>query len=445
MSNPCDLNSKSFLNNLFLKISVGDMSPYCKVDTSFSLSGTILGLSTSGMVLKTNTGTEVSIPAGSTNFSIPISLGLGARYTLSIVSQPSTIVCLVYSGWEGVISVENTGIQIICHTTTAKRVYGQNGSFTSNNFGLTANSLYTPYQALVDSNGLLISDFGNNRVLYYSGTDITASSVYGQVDLSSAMIGTSTTQINRPRGLTKDRQGLFITDANNNRALYFEGNNSFASRVYGQPDFISSAPNQGGSTASNTLATPYGMTRDASGLYIVDQGNNRVLYYMDGSIFPSRVYGQVDFLSSNTGTTATSLVSPEGVSVSSEGVYIADTGNNRVLFYPGTSTLATRVYGQPDFFSNLANNGSIGAGTLNSPKAVLAFGGDVWIVDSFNNRVLLFSGLNTTASKVFGQSGSFISSTSNATATTFFQPQGISIGQDGIYIVDTDNNRVLVF
>lgn len=49
------------------------------------------------------------------------------------------------------------------------------------------------------------------------------------------------------------------------------------------------------------------------------------------------------------------------------------------------------------------------------------------------------------ASKEFGQNGSFITSSSNATATTFFQPQGISIGQDDIYIVDTDNNRVLVF
>ncbi|WP_232227592.1 NHL repeat-containing protein [Leptospira wolbachii] len=439
------MNSKAFFRNLILKNFAGDSSAYCKVDLSFSLSGTIFGLTTSGMVLKTITGTEVSIPAGSTRFSIPISLGVGARYTLSISSQPETIVCLVHTGWEGVVPNGISDIKIVCHSTVAKRVYGQSGSFISNGFGLSADFLYTPYQALADGNGLFVSDFGNNRVLYYPGTGTTASFVYGQLDFSSALVGTSTTEINRPRGLIKDKQGLYITDANNNRALYFEGTNSFSTRVYGQLDFVSAAPNQGGATASNTLATPYGMTRDANGLYIVDQGNNRVLYYNDGSILPTRVYGQNDFLSNNTGSTATSLVSPEGVSVSSEGVYIADTGNNRVLFYLGTSTIATRVYGQPDFVSNVANNGTIGSGTLNSPKAVLAFGGDLWIVDSFNNRVLLFSGTSTTASKVFGQNGSFVSSTSNATATTFFQPQGISVDQDGIYIVDTDNNRVLVF
>ncbi|EMY71085.1 NHL repeat-containing protein [Leptospira vanthielii] len=445
MVNPCDLNSESFFRNLILKNFAGDSSPYCKVDFTFSLSGTILGLTTSGMVLKTITGTEVSIPAGSTQFSIPISLRVGARYTLSISSQPETIVCLIHSGWEGVVPDGISDIRIICHSTAAKRVYGQSGSYTSNGFGLSANFLNTPYQALADGNGLFVSDFGNNRVLYYSGTDTTASLVYGQLDFSSAAVGTSTTEINRPRGLTKDKQGLYITDADNNRALFFVGTNSIATRVYGQPDFVSAAPNQGGATASNTLSTPYGMTRDANGLYIVDQGNNRVLYYNDGSLLPSRVYGQSDFLSNNTGSTATSLVSPEGVSVSPEGVYIADTGNHRVLFFAGTNTIATRVYGQPDFVSNLANNGTIGAGTLNSPKAVLAFGGDLWIVDSFNNRVLLFSGTSRIASKVFGQNGSFISATSNATATTFFQPQGISVDQDGIYIVDTDNHRVLVF
>ncbi len=48
----------------------------------------------------------------------------------------------------------------------------------------------------------------------------------------------------------------------------------------------------------------------------------------------------------NGGITANSLKSPSGGFVDSSGVYIADVGNMRVLFYSGTSTTATRVYGQ---------------------------------------------------------------------------------------------------
>lgn len=411
------------------------------MDTSFSLNGTIVGLSTSGMILRTNTGTEISIAAGSTSFSIPVSLGLGARYTLSIASQPSSIVCIVHSGWEGVIPAGITGIQIICHTTTANRVYGQL-NFNSNINGIGPDLLNSPSNVIADGKGIYLSDFGNNRILYYSGLNTSATGVIGQTDLISNISGVSTTEINQPRGLAKDLYGLYVADSGNYRALYFEGLYSAASRVYGQPDFISSGLT---APASDSLGGPYAIARGSAGFYIVDNGNNRVLYYPDGSNVATRVYGQLNFTSNGTGTTASTLVGPEGVSISSDGVYIADTGNNRVLYYPGTSTTATRVYGQPDFVSSNPNNGFIGAGTLNSPKAVFAFGGDLWIADTFNNRVLLFSGINTIASKVFGQNGSFTSSTNNTTASTFFQPQGISIDQNGIYIVDTVNHRVLVF
>ncbi|MBK9498250.1 MAG: hypothetical protein IPO06_02515 [Leptospiraceae bacterium] len=37
---------------------------------------------------------------------------------------------------------------------------------------------------------------------------------------------------------------------------------------------------------------------------------------------------------------------PWGVAVDAGGVYIVDSKNHRVLYYPGTSTTATRVYGQ---------------------------------------------------------------------------------------------------
>ena len=51
-------------------------------------------------------------------------------------------------------------------------------------------------------------------------------------------------------------------------------------------------------------------------------------------------------IANNGGISADSLSGPSGVFADATGVYIADTSNNRVLFYPGNSTTATRVYGQ---------------------------------------------------------------------------------------------------
>ncbi|TGK55385.1 hypothetical protein EHQ16_08480 [Leptospira kanakyensis] len=446
LSNSCDLNSKEFLNSILSKFALADFSPHCSVSTALSLSGSIVGLTTSGMVLRTSTGSELSVPPGATSFSIPIASGFGSKYTLSIAKQPDTIACVVHNGWEGTLILGISNIQIICHTTTAKRVYGQLDfiSATSAN-PPNQNSLSSPSFVLADELGIYVSDSGNTRVLYYSGDITSASRVIGQANFGSNAFATSSSGIAYPTGLAKDSFGLYLADLNNFRVLYFEGTNNIASRVYGQVDFNTavSAPY----AAADVITGPYGMAADKDGYYVVDNSNHRVLYFPNGSYSASRVYGQTSFTGNTSNCTATTLGSPEGVAVSSDGVYIADTGNHRVLFYPGTSTTATRVYGQPNFTSNLGNNGGIGAGTLNAPRGVFAMGGDVWIADTTNNRILLYSGTNTTASKVFGQSGngSFTLSASGLSATALSFPQSISINGEGIFVADSINHRVIMY
>ena len=71
-------------------------------------------------------------------------------------------------------------------------------------------------------------------------------------------------------------------------------------------------------------------------------------------------------------------------------LYVTDYLNNRVLFYPFGSTTATRVYGQGgSFTSNAANNGGVSANSLTQPRAVaLDCSGNVYVADIVNNRVL---------------------------------------------------------
>ena len=76
-----------------------------------------------------------------------------------------------------------------------------------------------------------------------------------------------------------------------------------------------------------------------------------MLFYPSGSTTATRVYGQLGSFTTNTpnngGVSANSFCDPLGVALDSSGnLYVADYGNNRVLFYPAGSTTATRVYGQ---------------------------------------------------------------------------------------------------
>ena len=126
--------------------------------------------------------------------------------------------------------------------------------------------------------------------------------------------------------------------------------------VYGQGgSFTSGTANNGGVTA-NSLSNPLGIAFDANGnAYVADRSNNRVLFYPAGSTTATRVYGQngsfTITIANNGGITANSLNQPFAVTTDSSGnLYVADYGNNRVLFYPNGSTTATRVYGQNGSF-----------------------------------------------------------------------------------------------
>ncbi|GCE14481.1 NHL repeat-containing protein [Tengunoibacter tsumagoiensis] len=348
----------------------------------------------------------------------------------------------------------------------AVTVYGQGGSFTAstaNNGGITASSLNSPRRVVNDSNGnLYISDFSNNRVLYYIAGSTTATRVYGQNGSFTTNIanngGVSANSLSGPKGMILDSNGgLYIVDSANNRVLYYTAGSTTATRVYGQNgSFITNLANNG-LISANSLNSPVGVAVDSSNnLYIADGSNNRVLFYPSGSTTATRVYGQngsfITNLANNGGISANSLSLPVSVGVDGSGnVYISDVSNNRMLYYPSTSTTATRVFGQGgNFTTGTANNGGITASSLSQPYEVhIDSSYDVYLVDIGNNRVLFYPPNSTIATRVFGQGGSFTTGTANnggISAASLNQPIGSAFYQDGtLYVADSNNNRVLKF
>jgi secreted PhoX family phosphatase len=122
----------------------------------------------------------------------------------------------------------------------------------------------------------------------------------------------------------------------------------------------------------------------------------------------------------------------------------------------GTNGAAATVeLGQPSgtaFTSNTANNGGISSSTLNSPQGIAFDSGNLWIADSFNNRVLEYTFTFTSgesASLVLGQSGF----TTNTQATSqdglhlrFVTFDGLAFDlSSNLWIADETNSRTLQF
>jgi len=351
----------------------------------------------------------------------------------------------------------NRVLHYLSGSTTANVVYGQNGNFTTGNWAINANALSSPRGLAVDSTGgLYVADLGNIRLLYFLSGSTLPSRVYGQGGVyTTATInngGVTANSLYAPFSAAVDSlSGLYVTDTFNNRVLHYLSGSTTANVVYGQGGILTTATINNGGVSANSLYAPLGAAVDsASGLYVADWGNNRVLHYVSGSTTANVVYGQGGSFTTNTATiSATGLGGPRAVAVDSAGgLYVADTNNHRVLHYPSGLTTADRVYGQGGIFTTgTANNGGISAGSLNLPYGVAVdpYGG-LYIADWGNHRVLHYLPGSITADKVYGQLGSFVTNTANnggISANSLLNPSGIMLDSAGeLYVVD-GNNRVL--
>jgi len=127
--------------------------------------------------------------------------------------------------------------------------------------------------------------------------------------------------------------------------------------------------------------------------------------------------------------------------------------NFRVLYYPGTSTTATRVIGQTDFATKYANGGMY---SFHLPRGIaLDASGGIYVTDNTDNRITYYAAsaltANQPASQLIGQSAYNAYSAnrglglSSPAANSLYKPQLHVMRPDGLYVADAYNGRVLRF
>jgi sugar lactone lactonase YvrE len=220
--------------------------------------------------------------------------------------------------------------------------------------------------------------------------------------------------------------------------------NATGTSVWGQNGSFTTSSSTG--SGSQSFSSPQGIAVDSSGgLYVADSSNNRVLYFPANTQTATRVYGQSGSFTSNTanngGISANSLQRPISVAVdSNNGVYIADAGNSRILYFTSGSTTASVVYGQGGSFTTVTVGGSATASNFGATSIALDSNNNLYVVDNTRARVLFFPSGSTTATRVYGQNGSFTSTFANLNANTLdnlSQPVSVFVSSSGtVYIAD---------
>ena len=90
-----------------------------KATTTYTIGGTISGLTGSGLVLQNNGGNNLSVASGATSFTFSTAVAPGSAYNVSVLTQPSgpVQVCTVTNG-SGTANGNVTNVQVACSTTT---------------------------------------------------------------------------------------------------------------------------------------------------------------------------------------------------------------------------------------------------------------------------------------------------------------------------------------
>lgn len=338
--------------------------------------------------------------------------------------------------------------------------------------------LNNPTGIAVDANGnLYVADTGNNRILRYpqpfnpANANEFPSLVIGQKSLATSTanlngLGASTLSTSQNgagrTGIAFDSSGnLWVADTGNNRALRFPAaalaaGSSFpaADMVIGQTAFNTSTQGQG----AGAMGLPNGISVSSSGtLFITDQFF-RVLVFSAPLVTGMAASNIIGGTGAST-PTASSLNNPTGVASVTSGLVVADAGDNRLLVYPSptTSSAATSVIGQNSFTDSSPNKGGgdASANSFSSPTDVASGNQELYVADTKNNRVLVFTlspaGVGASATRVIGQLDFPYTGPNIVDGRGFYFANGFpagavldtSVTPARLYVPDTFNNRIL--
>ncbi len=200
-----------------------------------------------------------------------------------------------------------------------------------------------------------------------------------------------------------------------------------------------------GARLSASLGYPSAVAQDSVGnTFFADTGNHRIrMIGSDGlvtTIAGSGVYG----LANGPGATA-AFAFPAALAIGpDDNVYVADTYNHRIC-----KLTRPAVPGGVWTVTNLAGTGLSGfvegAGSVarfNKPYGLtLDSSGNVFVADSINHRIRKVTSVGAVSTFAGSGSGAFLDSASALNAN-FDTPQGVVIFGGNLYVADTFNDRI---
>lgn len=414
--------------------------------------------------------------------------GLGA----SALDGPDGVV-----GSGSTLYVSDTNNNRVLGWTTLPAASGAPATFALGQTDLTSNADVQPTTAatLTGPRGLattgtrlFVADTMNNRVLAWTTLPATSAAaadfVLGQPTFASSQVNADgrAKGFSRPQAVATDGTRLFVGDSFNLRLLVWPtlptATGTAASFAIGQASSNALSDSERLPPSGTVLGRIAAIASDGTRLFVVDNGHNRVLVWnalpTSSSTPADFALGQApgatnlttSFVNGGPATgfvpTASTLNNPFGVFVDGTRLYVADSGNSRILVWNTLPTTggqpADFALGQPAGSANLTtgtqNTDGLSASSMSVPTAIARHGTRLFVADAANNRVLVWDTIPTAggqaASFALGQPAGGSNLTSGAaasppTASSLFAPHALLVVGNQLFVADRLNARVMVW
>ncbi len=294
--------------------------------------------------------------------------------------------------------------------------------------------------AVAASGRLFISDSNHNRIVVASLDGRLIETIGSGLQGDNDGIFTQA-RFHRPQGLALGPDhDLYVADTENHQVRVVDFQARAVHTVAGTGK-QGAGSGEGGEAMRIDLNSPWDLALKP-GILIIAMAGPHQLWVID--LLHDRVYpyaGTGEEARKDGPVNVATFAQPSGLALDGNTLYVADAEANivRALELPPSNTVTTLAGG--DLFEFGDQDGQGDAARFQHPLGVAVYAGRVFVADTYNHKIKMLDPASRSVT-TFAGTGTAGHLDGAAVQAQFFEPGGLSVCDDMLFIADTNNHAV---
>ncbi len=296
-----------------------------------------------------------------------------------------------------------------------------------------------PGKMIADESGqkLFISDSNHNRILITDNNGRILETIgSGETGLGDG--GTAQATFNHPQGICLVNENLYVADTENHAIRKVDLAAKKVTTVAGTGKQAAPFATPGNPMTTH-LNSPWDLATFENRIFIAMAGSHQIwMFDLDeNQIGPFAGTGQENRIDGPLQTSC--FAQPSGLALDGHKLYVADSETSSIRKIDLATGEVTTVVGIALFdFGDVDGYGD--QVRLQHPIGLHAYGGKIFVADTYNHKIKLLDPLSRTCMTVIGTGKP---GRSLGGEPKFYEPSGLWVVHPYLYIADTNNHRIV--